>query len=230
MKETGGFLLDDLLKRGLSEDKPVADAVPMSTAAPDAFPLDAITPESHDLDQATPNSVDPSSPSGPRTNSRDRSSSDEEWPPHKQMEDESGRAKPKDTEREKTRSSVKLKEKAGEPARQLNGQEMTRGERSIKSPPLSGECRVKERRLEKRAGSLEETLDEKEQKRGERRKNKRQHRRDLEKEMSEWKSASGAASASAVTPSSQEVVLSDNQVRWCSNSSSALFVTLSVLC
>ncbi|XP_051910395.1 rab effector MyRIP isoform X2 [Hippocampus zosterae] len=253
IQDSRGFLLDDLLKRGLSEDKPVADTVPMSTAAPDAFPLDAITPESHDLDQATPNSVDPSSPSGPRrgcsgpvsgtarpleeelltrvsqlvrsrTNSRDRSSSDEEWPPHKQMEEESARAKPKDTEREKTRSSVKLKAKAGEPAPRLNGQEMTRGERSIESPPLSGECRVKERRLEKRAGSLEETQCEKEQKRGERRKNKRQHRRDLDKEMSEWKSAS---SASAVTPSAQQAVLSDNQQKY--SAASLCSITTEVL-
>ncbi|XP_077410874.1 rab effector MyRIP isoform X2 [Vanacampus margaritifer] len=242
IQESSGFLLNDLLKRSLSEDKPVPDTVPMSTAAPDAFTLDAITPESQDLDKVAPNAVDPTSPLSPpgprhvgsghvsctgdpleqelrsrisqlvrsRTSSRESSSSEEDSPAHKQMEKESGRPKPKDTEREKPRSSVKLREKASEAAGQVNGQEMTRSERLIKSPTLSGEGRVTERRLEKRAGSLEEAVDEKEQKRGERRKNKRQHRRDLEKEMTEWKSAT---SSPAVTPSSQEGLLSDNQER-----------------
>ncbi|XP_061614037.1 rab effector MyRIP isoform X2 [Phyllopteryx taeniolatus] len=242
IQESSGFLLNDLLKRGLSEDQPVPDGVPMSTAAPDAFTFDAITPESQDWDKVTPNSVDlsiPHSPdslapgphlanSGPvsgtgnplkeelqsrisklvrsRTNSRESSSSEEEL-----MEKHSGRPKLKDRERENPRSSFRLREKASEPGGQVNSQEMTRSERLIKSPPLSGEGRVKERRLEKRVGSLNEIPDEKEQKRGERRKNKRQHRRDLEKEMTEWRSSSSAASSPAVTPSSQEVVLSDNQ-------------------
>ncbi|XP_077365667.1 rab effector MyRIP-like isoform X2 [Festucalex cinctus] len=248
IQESSGFLLNDLLKRSLSEDKPAPDTVPMSTAAPDAFTLDAITPESQDLDKAAPDAADPNSPvsppgprragSGPasgtgdpleeelrsrisrlvrsRTSSRESSSSsaaeeaeeeEEEWPARRQTEKESGKPKPKDTEREKPRSSVRLREKASD----VNGQEMTRSERSVKGPTASGDGRATERRLDLRAGSSEEALDEKEQKRGERRKSKRQHRRDLEKEMTEWKSAAGAVGSPAVTPSSQQVVLSDNQ-------------------
>ncbi|XP_057680316.1 rab effector MyRIP isoform X2 [Corythoichthys intestinalis] len=245
IQESSGFLLTDLLKRSLSEDQPVSDAVPMSTAAPDAFTSDVITPESQDLDKVAPNSVDPRSPVSPqptapaphhntepvgtadflkeelqsrisklvrsRTNSRESSSSVEEWPSHKQTEGESVRPISKDTERKKPKSSVRLRENASEPDGQVNGQETSSSERLIKSPPPSAEGRAKERRSEKRVGSSEETAVEKEQKRGERKKNKRQHRRDLEKEMSEWKSCSSAASSPAVTPSSQEGVLSDNQ-------------------
>ncbi|XP_054621215.1 rab effector MyRIP isoform X2 [Dunckerocampus dactyliophorus] len=218
IQESSGFLLNDLLKRGLSEDQPGPDALPVSAAAPDN-----IAPEPQDLDKVAPNSADPSSPllvtpgpqhtssgptSGPadslgeelrsrisklvrsRTNSRESSSSDEEkWP-----------KKPKDTERDKSKSGVRLR--ASEAALQVNGQDMTR--LAIKSPPL------KERRSEK---SVEEVADEREQKRGERRNrpNKRQHRRDVDKEVTEWRSGSSAASSPAVTPSSQDGVLSDNQ-------------------
>ncbi|XP_077480193.1 rab effector MyRIP isoform X2 [Stigmatopora argus] len=144
-----------------------------------------------------------------RTHSRESNSSVEEWPSHIQTEDESAKPKtPKDTDRKKPQASVRLRENTSGPDGQVNGQEMTSSERLLKSPPLSVEGRVKERRSEKRVGSSEETAVEKEQKRGERKKNKRQHRRDLEKEMSDWKSV---ASSPAVTPSSQEGVLSDNQ-------------------
>ncbi|XP_077591989.1 rab effector MyRIP [Stigmatopora nigra] len=144
-----------------------------------------------------------------RTHSRESNSSVEEWPSHIQTEVESAKPKPpKDTDRKKPQSSVRLRENATEPDGQVNGQEMTSSERLIKSPPLSAEGRVKERRSEKRVGSSEETAVDKEQKRGERKKNKRQHRRELEKEMSEWKSV---ANSPAVTPTSQEGVLSDNQ-------------------
>ncbi|KAM9774610.1 rab effector MyRIP isoform 1-T1 [Syngnathus typhle] len=263
IQESSGFLLHDILKRSLSEDKTVTDTVPMSTAAPDAFTLDAIIPDSQDFDKAASNSVGPSSPlsphslvpgahhvaagpvSGPadpleeeirsrisqlvrsRTTSRESSSSEEEWPALKQMENESGRAKPKDTETEKQRSSVRLREKASGQTSQVNGEAMTGSERVIKSPPPSAEGRVKETRIEKRAGSSEEAGDDKEQKRGERRKNKRQHRRDLEKEMTEWKNACSAASSPAVTPSYQEAALSDNQQKY--SAASLCSITTEVL-
>nr|XP_061821565.1 rab effector MyRIP-like isoform X4 [Nerophis lumbriciformis] len=230
IQESSGFLLNDLLKRSLSEDQPES----VSTVA-----QDTITPEPQDLDKVAPNSLYPTSPlspkhisSGPasvpaeplgeelrsrisqmvrsRTNSRESSSSEEEkkWAAHKQTDKESVRPranqKPKETEREKSRSGVRLR--ANEPVLQVNGQEIAR--QAVKSPPLSGE--VKERRSEK---SSEEVVDDREQKRGERRnrQNRRSHRRDATKEVAECRSGSSAASSPAVTPSSQEGVLSDNQ-------------------
>nr|XP_057915340.1 rab effector MyRIP isoform X2 [Doryrhamphus excisus] len=213
IQESSGFLLNDLLKRGLSEDQPGPDPVPLNAAA-----SDTVTPEPQDLDKAdrrSPLSVTPGpkhTSSGPtsgfadplgdelrsrinklvrsRTNSRESSSSEEE----KRTKN------PKDAEKEKC--GIRLR--ASEPVLQVNGQELSG--LGIKSPP------PKEKRSEKNTEE-EVVADEREQKRGERRnrQNKRQHRRDVDKELTEWRGSSSAASSPAVTPSSQEGVLSDNQ-------------------
>nr|XP_046226973.1 rab effector MyRIP isoform X4 [Scatophagus argus] len=263
-QENSGFLLNALLKRGLSEEQSAPDTVPVATAAPDAFKLDAMTPEPEDLDTVAPNSVVPSPPqhhplapgalhssssSAPgdpleaelrsrlsqlvsRANSRDSSSSEEECtkrPADKQTGKESDRqrekTRPKDTERERQKSSdrlrdrtsIKERERACETVEQVNGQDMKRSERLIKSQSVREEGRVRERRLEKGVGSLEGAADDQEQKRGDKRENrqsKRQHKRDAEKQGEQKGGArrsGSSASSPAITPSSQEGVLSDNQ-------------------
>ncbi|XP_053198456.1 rab effector MyRIP isoform X1 [Scomber japonicus] len=266
VQENSGFLLNALLKRGLSEEHPVPDTLPMAPAALDTFKVEAMTPEPEDLETVAPNSAAPSPPqpyplapgpqhslssSGPgsgsgdpleeelrcrlrelvsRANSKDSSSSEEDcakWPADKQMDKECDgqreKTKLKDAERQREsdrlRGSSKEREKGSETGEQVNGQEMSRRERLIKSPSMKigEEGRVRERRLQK-VDSLKEKVDDQEQKRGDRREgnrqSKRQHKRDMEKEAGQkgggWRSGS-SASTPAVTPSSQEGVLSDNQ-------------------
>ncbi|XP_070842434.1 rab effector MyRIP isoform X1 [Chaetodon trifascialis] len=261
VQENSGFLLNALLKRGLSEEQSVPDATSVATAAPDAFNLDAMTPEPEDLDTVAPNSAAPSPPHphslapgsqhlpsspGPgepleeeirsrlsqlasRANSKDSSSSEEECtkrPADKQTDKESDRQTektgPKDTERERLRAadrfrgrtSIKERDRASETIEQVNGQEMKRSERLMKSQSVREEGRVRERRLEKRVESLKENQ---EQKRGDKRElnrqSKRQHKRDVVKEAEQKGGVRSGSSASspAITPSSQEGVLSDNQ-------------------
>ncbi|KAM9337231.1 rab effector MyRIP [Symphorus nematophorus] len=244
VQENSGFLLNALLKRGLSEEQSAPDTMPMVTAAPDAFKSDAMTPEPEDLDTVAPNSAVPSPPqphplalgsqrspggSGPgdpleeelrsrlsqlvsRANSKDSSSSEEECT--KQADKESGRqrekTRPKETERERQRASDRLRDRtsfkerdrASETMEQVNGQEMKRSERLKKSQSVREEGRA-------RAG------DDQEQKRGEKRElnrqSKRQHRRDEAEQRGGARRSASSASSPAITPSSQEGVLSDNQ-------------------
>ncbi|TKS87868.1 Rab effector [Collichthys lucidus] len=266
VQENSGFLLNALLKRGLSEEQPVPDTMPVATAAPDAFKLDAMTPEPRDLDTVAPNSAAPSPPqphtlalgsqqhspssSGPgdpleeelrsrlsqlvsRANSKDSSSSEEECtkrPVAKQTDKESDRQREmtrlKDTERERQRASDKLRDRnsgkerdtPSETVEQVNGQEMGRGERLIKSLPVREEGRVRERRLEKGVASLEEQVDDQEQKRSDKREpnrqSKRQHKRDAEKEAEQKggvRRSGSSASSPAISPFSQEGALSGSQ-------------------
>ncbi|TMS09245.1 Rab effector MyRIP, partial [Larimichthys crocea] len=267
VQENSGFLLNALLKRGLSEEQPVPDTMPVATAAPDAFKLDAMTPEPRDLDTVAPNSAAPSPPqphtlalgsqqhspssSGPgdpleeelrsrlsqlvsRANSKDSSSSEEECtkrPVDKQTDKESDRQREmtrlKDTERERQRASDRLRDRTSskerdtpsETVEQVNGQEMGRGERLIKSLSVREEGRVRERRLEKGVASLEEQVDDQEQKRSDKREpnrqSKRQHKRDAEKEVEQKggvRRSGSSATSPAVTPFSQEGALSGSQV------------------
>lgn len=263
LQENSGFLLNALLKRGLSGEQSVPDSVPIATAAPDAFKLDAVTPEPEDLDTVAPNSAAPSPPQplslaqesqhspsslGPgdpledelrsklsqpvsRANSKDSSSSEDECknqPVDKQTDRENDRLRekmrPKDTERGRQRPSDRLRDRtsskesegASETVEQMNGQEMKRSERLIKSASVREEGRVRERR----SGSLEVTVGNQEQKRGDKKEQnrqiKRQNKRDVEKETEQRRGArrsGSSASSPANTPSSQEGVLSDNQVR-----------------
>ncbi|XP_010779896.1 rab effector MyRIP-like, partial [Notothenia coriiceps] len=214
LKENSGFLLNALLKRGLSEEQAVPDPVP--SAAPDAFKSDAMTPEPEDLDTAAPNSAAPSPPQrqsvapGPppadsleeelrarlsqlvsRANSKDCSSSEEE---------EESTKRTIDTERQ--RGSDRLseeREEERETVEQGNGPE----ERLIKSP-----SEREEMRLETGVECLEEKEEEWQPKRGDKRQSKRQHKRDAEKEA---RRSGSSASSPAVTPSFQEGALSDNQ-------------------
>ncbi|KAI9518712.1 hypothetical protein NQZ68_035104 [Dissostichus eleginoides] len=215
-QENSGFLLNALLKRGLSEEQSVPDSVP--SAAPDAFKSDAMIPEPEDLDTVAPNSAAPSPPQpqsvapGPppadsleeelrarlsqlvsRANSKDCSSSKEE-------EEEESTKRTKDTERQ--RGSDRLseeREEESETVEQGNGPE----ERLIKSP-----SEREETRLEMGVECLEEKVEEWEPKRGDKRQSKRQHKRDAEKEA---RRSGSSASSPAVTPSFQEGALSDNQ-------------------
>ncbi|XP_068438270.1 rab effector MyRIP isoform X1 [Clinocottus analis] len=265
VQENSGFLLNALLKRGLSQEESIPDTVPMVTAAPDTFKFDAMTPEPEDLDTVAPNSLAPSPPvphslapgsqhspssSGPgdpleeelrsrlsqlvsRARSKDSSSSEDESakrPANKQTDKESGgqreETRPNDTEREGQKGSERLRdvtsrkeiEKANEIVEQVNGQEVKRSERLTKSPSVREEGRVKERRLEIGVECLEESEDDQEQTRGDKRElnrqSKRQHKRDMKKETGQKYGArrsGSSASSPAITPSSQEGVLSDNQ-------------------
>uniref|UniRef100_A0A8C2ZQ59 Myosin VIIA and Rab interacting protein b n=1 Tax=Cyclopterus lumpus TaxID=8103 RepID=A0A8C2ZQ59_CYCLU len=227
--ENSGFLLNALLKRGLSQEESVPDTMPMATAATDAFKLDAMTPEPEDLDTVAQHSLAPSPPqphslapgsqhspsgSGPggpleeelrsrlsqlvsRAKSKDSSSSEDECterPVDKQSEKESDgqkeKSQPKDTERERQKGSDRLRdgtsakeiEKTSETVEQVNGQEVERSERLIKSPSMREEGRVRERRLEIGVECLEECGDDQEHKGGDKRElngqSKRQHKRD----------------------------------------------------
>ncbi|KAM3593263.1 uncharacterized protein V6R79_008733 [Siganus canaliculatus] len=280
VQENSGYLLNALLKRGLSEEHSVPDSMPMATSAPDNFKSDAITPEPEDLDTVAPNSAVPSpsqshslaqgfhySPSSPgpvdpleeelrsrlsqlvsRANSKDSSSSEEECtkrPADKQTDKESDRqrekTKPKDVERERPRAtdrlrdrpSIKERERGSETVEQVNGPEIKRSGRLMKSQSVREEGRLRERRLEKAAVSLEATMDE-QQKRGDKREPSRQSRkqqkRDVEKEAEQKggvRRSGSCTSSPAVTPSSQEGVLSDNQQKY--SAASLCTITTEVL-
>lgn len=170
-----------------------------------------------------------------RANSKDSSSSEEECtkrPVDKQTDKESDRQREmtrlKDTERERQRASDRLRDRTSskerdtpsETVEQVNGQEMGRGERLIKSLSVREEGRVRERRLEKGVASLEEQVDDQEQKRSDKREpnrqSKRQHKRDAEKEAEQKggvRRSGSSATSPAVTPFSQEGALSGSQVR-----------------
>ncbi|XP_069368163.1 rab effector MyRIP isoform X3 [Paralichthys olivaceus] len=260
VQENSGFLLNALLKRGLSEEQPAPDTMPTATAALDPFRLDAMTPEPQDLDTVAPNSAALSPPqphslapgSGDleeelrfrlsqlvkRANSKDDSSAGEECPADRQTDKDSDRQREKkrlkDADRERQRASERLREKPSETAEQVNGQEMKRSERLIKSPSMREEGRVRERRLEKGVESVEEKVDDQEQTRGDKREahrqSKKQHKRDVEKEAAQKggrRRSGSSASSPAVTPSSQEEVLSDNQQKY--SAASLCSITTEVL-
>lgn len=244
-KENSGIPLNVFRKRGLSEEQPVPDTLPMTTSIQDAFKLDAMTLEPDNIDTLAPNAAaqQPSQPfslsletphlpssSGPGdpledqlhprlsqlvncSNSKDSSSSDEEcmkWPADKETDRQREKSRPKDTEKESQQESETV---------EVNGKEVKRSERLIKSPSVREEGRVREKRLEKGVESLEEKVDNVEKNRGDKRKSsrhsKRQHKREVEKEEGQKGVTRSGSSASspAITPSSQEGVLSDNQVR-----------------
>ncbi|XP_029313864.1 LOW QUALITY PROTEIN: rab effector MyRIP [Cottoperca gobio] len=274
-QENSGFLLNAILKRGLSEEQSAPDTVPIATAAPDIFKSDAMTPEPEDLDTVAPNSAAPSpkphslapvsqhSPvtSGPgdsleeelrsrlsqlvsRANSKDCSSSEEEStkrPADKQADKESDKQREKmrskDTDRQRGSDRLrdgKDREKASETAEQGNTREVKRSERLTKSPSVREDGRVREQRVEMGVECVEEKADEREQQRGDKREpsrqSKRQHKRDVDKESGQRGGArrSGySASSPAITPSSQEGVLPDNQQKY--SAASLCSITTEVL-
>ncbi|XP_053268638.1 rab effector MyRIP isoform X3 [Pleuronectes platessa] len=270
VQENSGFLLNALLKRGMSEEQQAPDNMPTAPAALDTFRLDAMTPEPEDLDTLAPNSAALSPPrphslspgsqhpacgSGPgdleeelrsrlsqlvkRANSKDDSSAGEEWPADRQADRHSDREREKkrlkDADRERQRASEGLREKPSETVEQVNGQDMKRSERLIKSPSEREEGRVRESRLEKGVESVEEKVDDQEQTRGDKREanrqSKKQHKRDVEKEASQkgggGRRSGSSASSPAVTPSSQEGALSDNQQKY--SAASLCSITTEVL-
>ncbi|XP_062415212.1 rab effector MyRIP isoform X2 [Pungitius pungitius] len=248
VQENSGFLLNALLKRGLSQEESAPDTMPAATAAPDTFKLDAITPEQEDLDTVAPNwlapappqphSLPPGSqpsasspgPGGPleeelrcrlspfvrRAKGRDSSSSEDDGEARRE------KTRPKDAERERPKGSDRLRDRtsggemeaASDTAEKVNGQETKRRERLMKSPSLREEGRVREKRLEMGVECLEEGGDDREQKREPSRQSKRQHKRDVKKETGQKgavRRSGSSASSPAVTPSSHEGELSDNQ-------------------
>ncbi|XP_034718014.1 rab effector MyRIP isoform X4 [Etheostoma cragini] len=260
VQENSGFLLNTLLKRGLSEEQSEPNTTPTATTAPDTFKLDTVTPEPGDLDTVAPNSAALSPPqphtlapasqqspfsSGPgdpleeelrsrlsqlvsRANSKDSSSSEEECT--KQTDKESDRqrekTRPKDTERERqkgsdglrVRTGSKEREKVCETVEQVNGQVVKRSERLIKSPSVREDGRGRERRLEMGEECLEVNVGDREKKRGgnrePNRQSKRQHKRDMAKAAGQKggvRRSGSSTSSPAITPSSQERALSDNQ-------------------
>lgn len=223
------------------------DAFRSDTITPEPEDLDTVSQNSAALSTLQPHSLAPGSGSPDpleeelrsrlsklvsRANSKDSSSSEEERPADKQTDKENDRqienTKPKDSDREKQRARGRLRDRACSKERQkgsdiaekVNGQEMTRSERLIKSPSPSDEDRLGESSLEKGEECFEDIVHVQEPKRGDRRQghrhSRRQHKRDLEKEAEPpgagWRSGSSASSP-AVTPSSQGGVLSDNPVR-----------------
>ncbi|XP_029385455.1 rab effector MyRIP isoform X2 [Echeneis naucrates] len=215
------------------------DPEDLDTVAPNSASLSP--PQSHFLAPESQQLASSSGPEDPleeelrsrlnqlvnRANSKDSSSSEEEctkWPVTKQTDNESDRqrekTRPKDTERERQRASDRVREKASETVDQANRQEMKRNERLIKSPSVREEGKMREITIEKGVEALEETVDDQEQTRGgikrePDRQSRRQHKREMEKEARQ-KGAGGrrcasSSSSPAVTPSSQEGVLSDNQ-------------------
>lgn len=165
-------------------------------------------------------------------NSKDSSSSEEEctnWPADGQMDKESDRQgeklKPNDAERERQWASNKSIESAREAVEEENGQEIKRSEKLIKSPSV----REDGRRFEKVCESLEMKVDDEEQKRGDKRESNRQSKRqqkgDAEAGQKGGARRSGSsASSPAVTPSSHEGALSNNQVRRCWESAGLIFI------
>ncbi|XP_014890185.1 rab effector MyRIP isoform X2 [Poecilia latipinna] len=267
-QENSGFLLNALLKRGLSEEQPVPDGTLAAPAAPDALKLDALTagelepsntvasysppPNSAQLDSVSPGpeivsrSPGPGSGSGDsleveirsklsrlvsRGNSKDGVSSDEEdKQTEKESEKQKEKSRPRETERQRQRASVKREKESGA-TEQVNGQQMKRAAGLVKSASAREETGAQERRLEKRAESFVERVAEKEQKRGEvNRVSKKQRKRDGEKEAAQKGGArrsGSSASSPAVSPSSQEGGLSNNQQKY--SAASLCSITTEVL-
>lgn len=217
-KENGGFLLRALLNTGLSDEQPLPAREHVATAAS----TDAMTPETDDWTPRSPAHYQPQAQSvapgsrvlhrlgsgsrGPeddlqtrlgqlvgRANSKD--SSDEE---------DSQRTEDRERHKEKLRSKVTEGPRQSAALERVNGQEVKRGARVVRSTSV-----------EKGGESLEERGAEQEQKRGDGREvtrvSKRRHRKDLEKEAEVRRSGSSAGSP-AVTPSAQEGG-SNHQVR-----------------
>ncbi|XP_078795114.1 rab effector MyRIP isoform X5 [Oryzias latipes] len=235
-QENSGILLNALLKRGLSEEHSVIGSGPIAAAAPDTLIFQTATPQLEDLDTALSNSSDPNCPqlhslaqgsqlSNPgsadvleeKLQSRlcqlvSNSKGDDDcvrWSVDKQMDAESHQSRPKDTERHRHRESEK-REKGSETKEQVNGKKSVK---QVKSPSLQEEEGAWKRQLEKGGHSLEEKVSEQDQRREEKRLSKRQHSRDAEKEGGQIIGARSGSSVSspAVTPSSQEGELSNNQ-------------------
>lgn len=200
------------------------------TLEPEDF--DSVAPNSPNLTQAhsLPSGLKtPSSGSGPGDELEDLRT---QWFAEKQVDKESERQKeksrPKDIERQRQWASEK-RERESEVVEDVNGQEIKRGLRHVRSASVREEGRLWEKKMEKGGGSFREKVFEQEQTRGEKRElnrqSKRQHKRDVEKEVGQKHGAkrSGSSGGSpAVTPSSQEGGLSNNQVRKYSSLNSIL--------
>lgn len=119
-------------------------------------------------------------------------------------------------EREKQRTNDRLKDCfVSEETGKMNGQEKRKSERLTSKSSIREEGRIRE----KNSGVLDKTADEQERRGGHKREpnrhSKRQHKRDFERDSEQKRGvrrSGSCASSPALTPSSQEGVLSDNQV------------------
>ncbi|XP_029698945.1 rab effector MyRIP isoform X1 [Takifugu rubripes] len=265
VQENSAFLLNALVKRGLSDEQPIPDLVQLATVTPDTFRSDAMTPEPEDLKTLAPNSA-ASSPLLPyslapeaqnlqsiigagdtleeelraklsklisRANSKDGSTSEDE---SKMQTVDQEAAKESEMikeqiERERQRTNDRLKDCfVSEETGKMNGQEKKRSERLKSKSSMREEGRIRE----KNSGVLDKTADEQERRGGHirepNRHSKRQHKRDVERDSEQKRGArrSGScASSPALTPSSQEGVLSDNQQKY--SAASLCSITTEVL-
>uniref|UniRef100_A0A8C6URH2 RabBD domain-containing protein n=1 Tax=Neogobius melanostomus TaxID=47308 RepID=A0A8C6URH2_9GOBI len=237
-QENSGFLLNALLKRGLSEEHPAPEYSPVSTTAPDVFRSDAMTPEPEDPDTVAPNSAIPSPPPtfitsavplSPKTvdpieeelrsrlsqmvrraNSKEEESA--KWASERLTEKE--RQRQSDTE--KQREKVGTQDMAGDIWDLVNGQEaiaLEASEKLLKSMSFEEDAKVGTR-LDR--GFEDVQVHKVKDKREGSRQSKRQHKRDADKETGHRaaaakKSGSSSASSPAVSPSSQEGALSGSQ-------------------
>ncbi|XP_034045654.1 rab effector MyRIP isoform X2 [Thalassophryne amazonica] len=208
IQENSDLLLNTLLKRGFSEEQPVADTTPTASAAPDAFRFDITTPEPENLNVPSPaaGSCQPEhSPSSSRdpldeelrsrlcqivghVNSKDGTWSEEEelkkTPVGEEGDGQRGRSWPNGAQ------PVSVRESA----------ESERSDEVMDSPSLRGDGRD--------TMEMEEKLDCQEQKR----QSKRQQKRDVQTESGEKGGGRRSSSSSpGVSPSSQEGALSDSQ-------------------
>lgn len=250
LQENSAFLLNALVKRGLSDEQLTPDLVQLATVTSDTLRSDAMTPEPDDLKTLAPNSAAPSpllpyslapeaqnlqSIIGPgdtleeelraklselisRANSKDGSTSEDE---SKMQTVDQEAAKESDMikeqiERERQRTNYRLKDCfVSEEIGKMNGQEKKRSERLTSKSSMREEGRIRE----KNSGALDKTVDEQERREGHKREpnrhSKRQHKRDVDRDSVQKRGAKGSGSCTgspALTPSSQEGVLSDNQV------------------
>ncbi|XP_055086233.1 rab effector MyRIP isoform X2 [Periophthalmus magnuspinnatus] len=231
-QEDSGFLLNALLKRGLSEDQPASEFSPGSTTAPDVFRSNPMTPEPEDPNTVAPNSAIPSPPPtfitcGPPLSPKMAAVDPIEEDLRSRLSQLVKRANSKDSNTSEEESSKWASEKITEKERQrqkdmesemwdlVKGQEVQTSEKVLKSMSFGEEEKVDTQLA--RDKSLEEVPEHKfKEKRDVSRQSKKQHKRDVDKEAGHRaagarKSGSSSASSAAVTPSAQEGALSGSQ-------------------
>ncbi|CAL9697904.1 unnamed protein product [Knipowitschia caucasica] len=232
-QENSGFLLDALLKRGLSEEHPSPEFSPVFTTAPDVFRSDPITPEQEDLDTVAPNSAIPSPPptfitSGPPLSPKMAAVDPIEEELRFRLSQMVKRANSKESNASEEESSKISYEKVIEKENQwdragstklasdiwelVNGQDVQTKESVLQSMSFGEEVEV-DLPLDK--GKSFEDLRIQERTKGSRQ-SKKQHKRDVDKEeeyraAGARRSGSSSASSAAVTPSAQEGALSGSQ-------------------
>ncbi|XP_072306781.1 rab effector MyRIP isoform X2 [Eucyclogobius newberryi] len=234
-QENSGFLLDALLKRGLSEEHPAPELSPVSFTAPDVFRSDPMTPELEDPDTVAPNSAIHSPPptfltSGPplspemaavdpieeelrsrlsqlvkRANSKDSNTSEEESSKWS-SEKITGKERQRQKDSEEQLDNVSSTNMASEIWDLINGQEAS--EKSFESGSFGEEAKM-DARLEsdKSVEDVQDcTINEKKQVS---RQSKKQHKCDVDTEAGHR--AAGARKSGSSSASSAAVTPSSQE-------------------